>query len=120
MRPYSKEERKEWFAQKRNEIKAKWKEQQKKNEANESQEDEEASDAGEKEDASQKDCDGEMDEDFLEENNWNMYNEEKEKELDEGGCDEQGRYSEDEVYGEDLFQYLFRFSAEQENTIKKF
>ena len=55
----------------------------------------------------------------MEENNWEQYNEEKEKELDEG-CDEHGRFSEDEVYGEDFFQYLFRVSVEQENTTKRF
>lgn len=123
MRPFSKEERKEWFAQKRNEIKAKFKEQQKKS-AKEGQDDEEASDAGDKEDASQNDSDAESEEDFLENNKWAYFNEEKEALVEEKGCDKDGRCHVDsdteEVYGEDLFQFLFNLQVEQESAAEKF
>jgi len=88
-----------------------FKEQQKK-EAKEGQDDEEASDAGDKEDASQKDSDGEPDEDFLRRNNWEYFNEEKEAIVEEKGCDKNGRCHIDEdteeIYGEDFFQFLFK------------
>ena len=44
---------------------------------------------------------------------------EREIEADEG-CDERGRLNDDEVFGENFFDYLFRISVEQENTNKKF